>query len=170
MNDGRGKSGCGGMIEQQIVAAGEPNAEQREREKQSFLLLVLTVFAVAVCLYVAREVCLPITLAILLAVVLSPLVRGMRKLCIPEPLGAAAIMLLLLGGIGYGTYTLAVPAADWAHQMPSLVGQAHSRLSGLLGPLHEMQQAGQSMSTLTDPAAPQPAAPAVSQAEALPDR
>ncbi len=70
-------------------------------------LLVLAAFA---ALYLARGFFLPLVLALLLSFLLSPLVRGMKKLHIPEALGAAVVVLTLLGGLGVGIYELGGPA------------------------------------------------------------
>jgi len=51
-------------------------------------------------LYFARGFFLPLVLALLFSFLLSPLVRGMKKLHIPEALGAAVVVLSLLGLLG----------------------------------------------------------------------
>ena len=59
-------------------------------------LVGLFVLAVFYTLHLAQEFFLPIVLAILLDFLLSPLVRALRKVGLPEPLGAGLIVLGLL--------------------------------------------------------------------------
>ena len=51
-------------------------------------------------LYFARDFFLPIVLAVLLDFLLSPLIRAFKRARIPEPLGAALVILGLLGVAG----------------------------------------------------------------------
>ena len=140
-----------------------PSTAQRERQRQTGLLTALVVIAGAACLYVASAVFMPIALAILLAIVLSPLVRGLRRFFIPQPLGAALILLLFLGIVGYGAYRLGAPAADWMHSLPQHLGEARQRLSGVLKPIEVVQQASQSVANLAESGASNAGAPVVVQ-------
>lgn len=51
-----------------------------------------------------RAFFLPIILAVLLDFLLSPLIRAMKRLRIPEPLGAALVIVALLGTAGAGEF------------------------------------------------------------------
>ena len=122
----------------------------RQRSRQIGLLTALLGIAVAACLNWASAVFMPIALAILLSIVLSPLVRGLRRIGIAEPIAAALILLLFLGGTGYGVYRLGSPAAEWLRDLPQHLGEAQHRLSGLLKPFQAMQQAGQTVANIAD--------------------
>src|SRR4029079_18012160 len=73
---------------------------------RSLNLTVLTVLAVLYTLYFAREFLVPIVFAILLNFLLSPVVRWLARLRIPSPLGAAIIILGILGVLGSGAFGL----------------------------------------------------------------
>jgi predicted PurR-regulated permease PerM len=122
----------------------------RQRRRQSGLLTALLGIAVAACLNWASAVFMPIALAVLLAIVLSPVVRGLRRVGIAEPIAAALILLLLLGGTGYGIYRLGSPAAEWLRALPQHLGEAQHRLSGLITPLRAVQQAGQTVANIAE--------------------
>jgi predicted PurR-regulated permease PerM len=96
-----------------------PSFADRQRRLQTGLLTALLGIAVAACLNWASAVFMPIALAILLSIVLSPLVRGLRRIGIAEPIAAALILLLFLGGTGYGVYRLGSPAAEWLRDLPA---------------------------------------------------
>ena len=70
-------------------------------------------------LYFARAFLLPITIAILLNFLLSPAVRALKRLRLPEPVGAALVVLGLLGFSGVGGYEIAGPAQEWLAKGPA---------------------------------------------------
>ena len=69
-------------------------------EIRSIAITGLFVLAVFYTLYFARAFFLPIVLAVLLDFLLSPIIRTLKRARIPEPLGAALLMLTLLGALG----------------------------------------------------------------------
>src|SRR5690242_3045887 len=91
---------------QQPVAGpnnGERNADEEAVDQIGRTINVQTVFLgtiagllVLFTLYAASTVAVPIILACMLNLVLTPLVLGLAKLKIPEPLGAALIVFLIL--------------------------------------------------------------------------
>jgi len=78
----------------------------------------LFVLASFYTLYFCRSLLLPLVLAVLLALLLSPAVRGLKRLRIPEPLGAGLVLLALLATVGFGIYELSAPAVDWVQRAP----------------------------------------------------
>ena len=62
-------------------------------EIRSLAITGLFVLALFYTLYFAREFFLPIVLAVLLDFLLSPLIRGLKRARIPEPVGAALVVL-----------------------------------------------------------------------------
>src|SRR3954462_11505772 len=74
----------------------------------------LFILAAFYTLYFARSFLLPIVLALLFRLLLSPLVRGLKTwLRIPAPLGAGIVLLALLGLLIGGLYQLSGPAYEW---------------------------------------------------------
>jgi hypothetical protein len=69
-------------------------------EVRSLALTGLFVLAAFYTLYFARAFFLPIVLAVLLDFLLSPLIRALKRARVPEPLGAALVIVVLLGGAG----------------------------------------------------------------------
>jgi predicted PurR-regulated permease PerM len=101
-------------------------------------LLVLAAFYT---LYFARAFFLPIVLALLLSFLLHPLVRGLKRLRIPEALGAGIVVLGLLGILGTGIYELAGPASDWMQQAPSSLRKLERRVRDLKKPVQTVNKA-----------------------------
>ncbi|WP_324125617.1 AI-2E family transporter [Marinobacter sp. F4218] len=81
-------------------------------------------------LYVAHQIVLPIILAILTSLLLSPIVKKLYvTLRIPRMVSALFLVLLVLAGIAGVTYAVATPVLKWAEEAPQgisrlLVGQS----------------------------------------------
>jgi len=119
---------------------GEPGtdagpAPERRVGIRSPVLTWLVVLAGVYTLYFARAFLLPLTIAVLLDLLLSPLVRGLRRARLPYPLGAALVILGLLGALGLAGYGLAEPARSWLAKGPSSLREAQRKLHPLNAPL-----------------------------------
>jgi predicted PurR-regulated permease PerM len=122
----------------------------RERvEIRSIAITGLFVLAAFYTLYFARAFFLPIVLAVLLDFLLSPLIRGMKRLRIPEPLGAALVIVALLGTAGAAVYGLVGPAREWAARLPESMRAAEERLSKLRGPVEQVSKTAEQVEEAT---------------------
>jgi predicted PurR-regulated permease PerM len=81
-------------------------------------LVVIATVAVAALLYFAREVFIPVALALLFALVLSSTVEGLHRLRIPRAVSAFLMLLILVVGIGAATDFLIEPAQQWLENAP----------------------------------------------------
>lgn len=108
---------------------------------RSLALTGLFVLAAFYTLYLGRSFFLPIVLALLLSFLLSPIVRGLKKLHIPEGLGAAVVVLGLLGVLGLGVYELATPAYEWVEQAPRNLRKVERKLRDFKKPVQTMSKA-----------------------------
>jgi predicted PurR-regulated permease PerM len=86
------------------------------------------ILALGATLYVARAVLMPIVLALLLSFLLAPVVRGLARLYIPAPLGAAVVLLAIVGVASIGLYGLWEPATQWIQELPKSVGQIEAKM------------------------------------------
>lgn len=102
-----------------------------------------------------KRVSLPITFALLLSFLLSPVVRVLVRLRIPPPLGAGLIILAILGVLGSGAFGLSGSIRDWAATAPQTFATAETKLGKLIRPL---QRASIRPSRSRTPQARQPAA------------
>ena len=92
---------------------------QKPFDVRSIALTGLFILAVFYTIYFMRSVLLPLVLALLLSYLLRPIVRGLAKLKIPLPVGAAFILVGLLALVGYGISALATPTVEWLHKAPA---------------------------------------------------
>jgi predicted PurR-regulated permease PerM len=91
-------------------------------------LWILAACALLVGLRASREALIPLILAILLSLMLSGLVEGLRRLRIPR--GISATLLLLLGGVAVaGTLdALWAPAQEWIQSAPRVMREIEHKV------------------------------------------
>lgn len=94
-------------------------------------LLWLLALALVYTLYFAKTLLVPIVVALLLALLLSPLVAVFKRLYIPRTLSA----LLILGALGVPFTLLAIelaePAQRWAKRIPEMSAHFTEQLNSL---------------------------------------
>lgn len=114
---------------------------------RSISTVVVAVLAILYTLYFAREFLLPITFAVLLSYLLSPLVRSLARLHVPPPLGAGLIILALLAIIGFGGYELSGAVEGWAAGAPQILRTAEARLGKLVKPIERVTNTAEQVAT-----------------------
>ncbi|HKV08362.1 MAG TPA: AI-2E family transporter [Thermoanaerobaculia bacterium] len=116
---------------------------------KSIALTGLFILAAFYTLYFGQSFFLPIVLALLLNFLLSPLVRFLKKLRIPEALGAGLVLFSLLGGVGWGVYELAGPAYTWAEQAPRSLRRLEGKLRDFKKPVQTVSKATEQVEKIT---------------------
>lgn len=91
-----------------------------------FLLLLVGFF------YLARIVFLPLVLALMLSFLLQPIVRGLRKLRVPQSLGAGLVLGVGFWVVGHGVTRLQDPALEFAAQVPEAVQKIEGQVRELV--------------------------------------
>lgn len=110
----------------------------------------LLLLAVLTVLYLARDLILPIVGALILSLVFLPLVRGMKKIFIPRPLGSGLVVLSLLAGLIGGVYYLADPASVWLDKAPQSLREIDSKLRRVTGSVNSVATATAQVQDITD--------------------
>ena len=113
----------------------------------------LFVLALLYTIYFARPVLLPLTLGLILDFLFRPAVRGLKRWRVPEPAGAAVVILGLFGAFAAGIYTLSGPAADWLAKAPRSLPQVEARLQKVLRPVERVTETAAKVDQLTRPGA-----------------
>jgi predicted PurR-regulated permease PerM len=137
---------------------------------RSLALTGLLVLAALYTLYFARAFFLPIVLAVLLSFLLGPVVRALKKLHIPNAIGAALVVFGLLGSLGLGIYELAGPAYEWAQQAPRQIRRLERKLAEFKKPVQTMSQATRQVEKITQVGAGQEPRKVEVQTETLGER
>jgi predicted PurR-regulated permease PerM len=107
---------------------------------RSFILISLLLLVLFHTLRVARDLFLPLMLAFLLSFLLSPLLRVLKRAHIPESVGAALLLLVLVGGVGLGLYSLVTPATEWMAKAPESITRVQRKLRVLRSPMEQMNR------------------------------
>jgi predicted PurR-regulated permease PerM len=108
---------------------------------RSLALTGLFVLAVFYTMYFMRAVLLPLVLALLLSYLLRPLVRTLARARITPLVGAALVLLSLVGAIAYAVSFLATPAAGWIEKAPYSLQQLRWKLLPLKQPIESVAKA-----------------------------
>ena len=106
----------------------DPLAPIRNRSRGTLPVVGLFALAVIAALYFGRAVIMPILFGMIIAVVLAPIVERLSRFRIPEPLGAALVILGMLGLLVLAFELLVLPAWDVLAELPvqiqTLLGKA----------------------------------------------
>jgi predicted PurR-regulated permease PerM len=113
-------------------------------------LVGLALLAVLYTLHLAQAFVLPIVLAILLNLLLSPVVRILRNYRIPAPLGAGILIVLVLGIVGFGAYRLTPAASAWVARAPESLATLQRKVQTLRRPMERMTRAAEQVEQATD--------------------
>jgi predicted PurR-regulated permease PerM len=132
---------------------------QRPFDIRSIALTGLFLLAVFYTIFFVRSLLLPIVLALLLSYLLRPIVRALVKVKINPLVGAALLLLTLVGSVGYGVSFLAVPAAGWIEKAPYSLKTLQQRLRPFKKPMEKVAQASGAFENLTAPTATPAASP-----------
>ncbi|MDQ6886081.1 MAG: AI-2E family transporter [Gemmatimonadota bacterium] len=138
------------------AAAGRPEditritAAVESPQARGVALTILAILALTASVYFARPFLLPITLAVLLNLLLSPVIRALARMHIPPALGAGLVIILFLGGLGVGIYQLATPAETWIARAPAAFAQASERLRRVTKPVERVTKAAEQVERATD--------------------
>jgi predicted PurR-regulated permease PerM len=85
----------------------------------SVSLVVLAGIAVVFVLSWAKAVIIPLMLALMISYALSAPVKLMQKWHIPRSIGAAFMLLAIIGGVGSAVYALSDDAGEWIETLPA---------------------------------------------------
>ena len=109
-------------------------------------LWIIAVIAVLFLLRAAADLLIPIVIAILVSYALEPLVASLARRRVPRWASAGALLLLLVGGSGWGAYTLRDDVQQAVGALPELARRAREMLwsektSGAAGAVRQAAEA-----------------------------
>ncbi len=92
-------------------------------------------------LALGRAFFIPLTLALCFQALLTPFVRGLGRLRIPAPVGAAIVVLGALAVLVVGGWVLSAPLSEWVDEAPANIATARRKLRELGRPLDRLTAA-----------------------------
>ena len=122
-----------------------------------WLLTGIFIFMAIFALYFAKAFFMPVLLAFLLALTLTPVVRFLRKRGVPDAVSATLLVLLSVIGIATVGYLLSGPVIDLINNAPSigqqLAEQPGLRIMAVKAPLVAQRRAGFACELVHEPEA-----------------
>jgi len=128
----------------QLKAAAETRGA---RSMATWGLFVIALFGV---LHITREILIPLTLALMLSFVLSPLVTGLKRVGLPRILGAAVVVGALLFAATYSIIAVSGPAAAWASRFPEVLHAVEGKVRPLRQPVQSVTELAERVEHITD--------------------
>ncbi|OBQ67338.1 AI-2E family transporter [Mesorhizobium erdmanii] len=114
------------------------------------LLVGIFIFMSVYALYFGRAFFMPVMLAFLLALTLTPIVRLLRKHGIPEVVSATLLVLLSICVFASAGYLLSGPIIELINNTSSIGHQLGERLAQLRRPFEKMMQISHQIEQLTE--------------------
>ena len=100
-------------------------------DAQGLALAVIASIAVVFALYWAQGFLIPLLLGILIAYMLDPVVGWLERVRIHRVAGTSLVMLVAMGALVFGTYSLRGQMQTIIEQLPEAASQLSSGLAGL---------------------------------------
>ncbi|MER9498453.1 AI-2E family transporter [Mesorhizobium sp. M0587] len=134
-----------------VAESPDPRAAARADTHMVRLLLVgIFLLMVVYALYFARAFFMPVILAFLLALTLTPIVRLLRRHGIPELVSATLLVVLSICVFASAGYLLSGPIIDIINNTSSIGQQLTERLAQLRRPFERIMQISHQIEQLTE--------------------
>jgi predicted PurR-regulated permease PerM len=118
-------------------------------------ILVLAIAAVFSVLYVGKEVAVPIALAIVLKLLLTPLMDFFQlKLRFPTPLAALVLIIGLFCATATLGFAISGPASGWVTKAPEVLPSLKNKIVELQAPIEYLQEAFKGIEKAATPTTP----------------
>ncbi len=114
------------------------------------LLIGIFILMAIYALYFARAFFMPVILAFLLTLTLTPIVRFLRKRGIPEVVSATLLVVLSVCVVAIAGYLLSGPVIDLLNNTSSIGQQLTERLAQLRRPLERIMQISHQIEQMTE--------------------
>ncbi|MFZ1199186.1 MAG: AI-2E family transporter [Desulfobacterales bacterium] len=122
----------------------------QEAADQKRVMLGLLVLGVIYSLYFARDLLIPVFIALYLTAFLQPMVRGMERVRIPPLLGAAVMVILLLLLFFSAFIWLSTPAGEWLDRAPGMIKETKAKLYDVKKKFEVARQTTEQLKEMTD--------------------
>lgn len=143
MSAAAGMPGEGGAVSDNC--ASETRSRLASIDRGLWVLVTLLVVGL---LYVARLLLLPIVLALLFALTLSPLVRFARRYGVPSTATASGLVLTLTLTAVAGAYLMSGPVSYFIDRAPIIMFEVNRKLAHLREPIESVSRVGEQLSEL----------------------
>ena len=119
-------------------------------QKIKNLLVFVSIILAFAALYFARDMFLPIVIGVIVALTLSPVVRALARLGVPEPLSAVVLIFGAVLTLGAGSYLLSGPVSEILSNAPEMGNELRQKLRGLAASLEEAKDASEQVENIAN--------------------
>lgn len=135
-----------------INSAGAPDPASMTGKPAShgFVLTGIFIILAIYALYFGREFFMPVVLAFLFALTLTPIVRALRKRGVAAALSATLLVVITAALATLGGYLLSGPLMDLISNAPQIANTLTERIAQLRGPLDRLMQFSGQIDHVTD--------------------
>jgi predicted PurR-regulated permease PerM len=144
--------------ENEETAETQPISIRMPVDVRNVALTLVAVLALVIFLQYSQSVLIPIVLGILISYALAPFVNALDRMRVPRAIGAAIAVSLLLGVVGFGSYTLKDQMMAVVADVPEAAQRVRERLRATRraqsGALQQVQRAATEIQKTADAASP----------------
>ena len=134
---------------------GKVRAALRERvEITSLAITGLFILGFFYTLYFARAFFVPLIFAVMLDLLLSPLVRALKRVRVPEPVGALIVLIGVVLVLATTVYSMTDPVREWLTKAPATLTKTRDELSRLRRPVEQVSRTAEQVEEATRTPAP----------------
>ena len=119
----------------------EATTYRRDRLLASVALMlgVLILIALPFALRAGAEFFVPVTVALVIAIALVPLLEWLERRRVPSPLAAFICVILFLAVANAAVAAIIFPASEWVRQLPDRIGRIRQTLGPLFNVYSDLQ-------------------------------
>lgn len=128
-------------------------------------VVVLSVIAIIAASYAAGGILMPLTVAIVLALLLAPVATAFERLYLPSGVAAIATMVLFVSLVVIGVTVVTPALSDWMDRLPEVMRSAERKLQPLKEQLKAFERASTEISNITTLTPPAASAPVVANGD-----
>lgn len=101
----------------------------------------ILLLAVLAAMRFARDFFIPLTFAVVLNLLLSPVVRALKRIGIPPAMGGGIVLVILASSLIAAFSLLVTPASTWIARAPQTLSQLEGKLSRIIRPYLKIREA-----------------------------
>ncbi|MEO8242935.1 MAG: AI-2E family transporter, partial [bacterium] len=126
--------------------AGPSRAIELKSIRRILSLILLMLLMIA--FYFAKEVVLPLLMGTLLALTLSPVVRGLQKAGLPPAISATTLIFLIAVAIGGSILVMKGPISTWIDEAPGFENEVKAKLQTIASSLAVVKKASEQVENI----------------------
>ncbi len=130
--------------------AGKGDLLEMAKSASSFAVIGLFILACFYTLYLTADFMIPVAIAIMLNLILSPIPRFLGRHGVRPSISAAIVVISLMGLFIGAFYSLAEPMADWIGRIPEISKNLENKAAVLKKPIEDVQKASEKVEKIAD--------------------